>query len=215
VGILSVEDCESVSDGLLLLRNILHIPHPESQLQNQILWNLFSHSIDKVLIHLMTCEQRVNWGITLVQLIALIYKDQHVQHLKKLLNLWLENSMSESSEDNESNTSPKEQEECCDCDSSSPMLTSSDPTNSDSSDGDKEKVSCTGDVGPPPAGGFQSNSHTQQQKYYSKSSKSKGENKRREKQSDADSGILSISLSIADGKTVSWRKMLPFTSFIF
>lgn len=42
----------------------------------------------------------------MVQLIALIYKDQHVTTLHKLLNLWLEASLSESSEDNESNTSP-------------------------------------------------------------------------------------------------------------
>lgn len=64
----------------------------------------------------------------MVQLIALIYKDQHVTKLHKLLNLWLEASLSESSEDNESNTSPPNRGS----DDSSPMLTS-DPT-SDSSD---------------------------------------------------------------------------------
>lgn len=42
----------------------------------------------------------------MVQIIALLYKDQHVTTLQKLLNLWLEASLSESSEDNESNTSP-------------------------------------------------------------------------------------------------------------
>lgn len=42
----------------------------------------------------------------MVQLIALLYKDQHVVTLHKLLNMWLEASLSESSEDNESNTSP-------------------------------------------------------------------------------------------------------------
>ena len=42
----------------------------------------------------------------MVQLIALMYKDQHVGTLQKLLNLWFEASLSESSEDNESNTSP-------------------------------------------------------------------------------------------------------------
>lgn len=65
----------------------------------------------------------------MVQLIALLYKDQHVGTLQKLLNLWLEASLSESSEDNESNTSPPEQGS----DDSSPIITS-DPT-SDSSDG--------------------------------------------------------------------------------
>jgi hypothetical protein len=42
----------------------------------------------------------------MVQLIALMYKDQHISTLQKLLNLWFEASLSESSEDNESNTSP-------------------------------------------------------------------------------------------------------------
>lgn len=68
------------------------------------------------------------WGVTMVQLIALMYKDQHVGTLQKLLNLWLEASLSESSEDNESNTSPPDQGSG----DSSPIITS-DPT-SDSSD---------------------------------------------------------------------------------
>jgi hypothetical protein len=42
----------------------------------------------------------------MVQLIALMYKDQHISTLQKLLDLWFEASLSESSEDNESNTSP-------------------------------------------------------------------------------------------------------------
>lgn len=46
------------------------------------------------------------WGVTMVQLIAVMYKDQHVGTLQKLLNIWFEASISESSEDNESNTSP-------------------------------------------------------------------------------------------------------------
>ncbi|XP_050675736.1 protein timeless-like [Leptidea sinapis] len=41
----------------------------------------------------------------MVQLIALLYKDQHVTVLQKLLNSWLESSHFDSSEDNESNTS--------------------------------------------------------------------------------------------------------------
>lgn len=45
------------------------------------------------------------WAVTLAQLIALLYKDQHVVTLQKLLNLWLEASLSDSSEDDESNTS--------------------------------------------------------------------------------------------------------------
>uniref|UniRef100_A0A1I8Q7X9 Timeless n=1 Tax=Stomoxys calcitrans TaxID=35570 RepID=A0A1I8Q7X9_STOCA len=143
---LSEKKCEQINNCLLLLRNILHIPEPRGNfimpstshsqqggtlvvpMQNSILWNLFIQSIDKVLLYLMTCPQRAVWGVTLVQLIALMYKDQHVSTLQKLLNLWFEASLSESSEDNESNTSPPKQGSC----DSSPMLTS-DPT-SDSSD---------------------------------------------------------------------------------
>ncbi|XP_065343763.1 protein timeless isoform X3 [Cloeon dipterum] len=134
---LSLEQCDGINNCLLLVRNILHIPEqwpmgsptntPCSK-QNLILWNLFAQGIDKVLIHLMTCTQRGMWSITMVQLIALTYKDQHVGTLQKLLNLWFEASLSESSEDNESNTSPPDQGSG----DSSPMLTS-DPT-SDSSD---------------------------------------------------------------------------------
>ena len=133
---LSPSQCESVNNCLLLLRNILHIPEclyqgqPHSSMQNQILWNLFTQSIDKLLIHLMTSPQKSFWGVTIVQLIALMYKDQHVGTLQKLLNHWFEAiSHTESSEDNESNTSPPKQ---CVSGDSSPMLTS-DPT-SDSSD---------------------------------------------------------------------------------
>ncbi|XP_004518569.1 protein timeless isoform X3 [Ceratitis capitata] len=142
---LSLQKCDKINNCLLLLRNVLHIPetnvnfvmpsahnqqsgsHPVS-MQNAILWNLFIQSIDKLLLYLMTCPQRAFWGVTMVQLIALMYKDQHVSTLQKLLNLWFEASLSESSEDNESNTSPPKQGSG----DSSPMLTS-DPT-SDSSD---------------------------------------------------------------------------------
>lgn len=54
----------------------------------------------------MSGFNRAHWSMAVVQLIALIYKDQHVVTLQKLLNFWFEASISESSEDNESNTSP-------------------------------------------------------------------------------------------------------------
>ncbi|XP_074032694.1 timeless isoform X2 [Leptinotarsa decemlineata] len=135
---LDLEQCDSINNCLLLLRNILHIPESKSptsigsvssfSMQNQIIWNLFTQSLDKIIIYLMSCAQKMYWGVTMVQLIALMYKDQHVGNLQKLLNLWLEASYSDSSEDNESNTSPPEQGS----DDSSPVITS-DPT-SDSSD---------------------------------------------------------------------------------
>lgn len=137
-GRLPPEPCNNICNCLLLLRNILHIPeasdcnsgHGNSgpSLQNQILWNLFSQSIDKILIRLMIIPEAHCWSVTMVQLIALLYRDQHVGTLHKLLNIWLETSTSESSEDNESNTSPPDRGS----EDSSPMLTS-DPT-SDSSD---------------------------------------------------------------------------------
>lgn len=133
---LSPSQCESVNNCLLLLRNILHIPDSphhqssNSSMQNQILWNLFTQSVDKLLIHLLTCPQKSYWGVTIVQLVALMYKDQHVGTLQRLLNHWFEAaSDAESYDDNESNTSPPRQSSG----DSSPMLTSSDPT-SDSSD---------------------------------------------------------------------------------
>ncbi|XP_059048859.1 protein timeless isoform X2 [Achroia grisella] len=118
---LSAEQCSNISNCLLLLRNVLHIPEETSNqspsyngsnhtVQNQILWNLFSQSIDKILIKLMTLPDATHWGVTMVQLIALLYKDQHVVTLHKLLNLWLETSLSDSSEDNESNTSPPDRD---------------------------------------------------------------------------------------------------------
>lgn len=136
---MSPVQCKNICNSLLLLRNILHIPEETNRqnpgslgsthpIQNQILWNMFSQSIDKLLIKLMIIPDANNWAVTMVQLIALLYKDQHVVTLHKLLNLWLEASLSESSEDNESNTSPPAR----DSEDSSPMLTS-DPT-SDSSD---------------------------------------------------------------------------------
>lgn len=142
---LSLAQCDSINNCLLLLRNILHIPesdeattngHQTTSLQNQILWNLFTQSIDKLLLHLMSCPQKSFWVVTIVQLVALMYKDQHVGTLQKMLNHWFEaGTHSESSEDNESNTSPGKQ---CSGDSS-PMLTSSDPT-SDSSDNGKKSL---------------------------------------------------------------------------
>lgn len=128
---MSASQCESINNCLLLLRNILHIPEDVYQeshtsMQNQILWNLFTQSIDKLLIHLMSCPQKSFWVVTIVQLIALMYKDQHVGNLQKLLNHWFEATSHTESSENESNTSPGQFA------SSSPMLTS-DPT-SDSSD---------------------------------------------------------------------------------
>lgn len=67
---LEMEQCDSINNCLLLLRNILHIPEnrmqisncplAHSSMQNRILWNLFTQSIDKLLLHLMSFPQKVH-----------------------------------------------------------------------------------------------------------------------------------------------------------
>ncbi|XP_077292817.1 LOW QUALITY PROTEIN: timeless [Arctopsyche grandis] len=139
---LSTQNIESVNNCLLLLRNILHIPEMRSMLdpnsghtspQNQIVWNLFTQGIDKTILLLISSPYGTYWSVAIVQLIALIYKDQHITTLQKLLSIWFEASISDSSEDNESNTSPLDQR----CDDSSPMLTS-DPTSEVSDNGGRD-----------------------------------------------------------------------------
>lgn len=138
---LTIEQCDNVNNCLVLLRNILHIPENQEirlqnknqiTMQNQILWHLFTLSIDKLLIYLMSCPQRAFWSVTIVQVIALMYKDQHVATLQSLLNVWFEDSLSDSSEDFESNTSPLKEESG----DSSPVITS-DPTSDSSDNGGK------------------------------------------------------------------------------
>lgn len=63
--------CTNISNSLLFLRNILHIPEeptrqspsyngPPHAIQNQILWNIFSQSVDKILIKLMIISDAVS-----------------------------------------------------------------------------------------------------------------------------------------------------------
>lgn len=140
---LSPEQCQNINNCLILLRNVLHIPDTDTRtnatnsyaIQNQIMWNLFSLSIDKLLIHLMSCAQRATFAVAMVQLIALLYKDQHISTLQNLLSSWFDASLTESSDDNESNTTPMKDASG----NSSPMLTS------DSSDGGRialQKCNC-------------------------------------------------------------------------
>lgn len=67
---LSAKQCTNISNSLLLLRNILHIPEDyqtsnyigsQHLVQNQILWNIFSQSIDKLLIKLMVIPDAVSY----------------------------------------------------------------------------------------------------------------------------------------------------------
>ena len=76
--------------------------------QNSILWSLFCNDLDVIVINLIASHHVRQWSSVIMQIVALVYKDQHVQTLERLLSQWLETSFSESSEDNESNTSPAE-----------------------------------------------------------------------------------------------------------
>ncbi|XP_050675927.1 protein timeless-like [Leptidea sinapis] len=69
---LSLEQCTNITNTLLLLRNILHIPEEISEIfanyngvphtiQNQIIWNLFSQRIDKAIIKLVTIPESVSY----------------------------------------------------------------------------------------------------------------------------------------------------------
>lgn len=114
---LSFLQCDSVNNCLILLRNILHIPdsHPRddteniTKCQNEIIWNLFTLNIDKLLLYLMSCSQKSFFSVTLAQLVALIFKDQHINTLQKLLNSKLDDISTDSSDDCESNTTPLRQ----------------------------------------------------------------------------------------------------------
>jgi len=126
---ISAMEVTLVNNCLLLIRNILHIPDSQNKNnkqrcsnQNQIMWNLFAQNLDKILLDLIKNKMSNIWCTSVVQLIALVYKDQHVITLQKLLQNFLESSLSESSEDNESNTSPQYQNGSCS------------PTTDDSSD---------------------------------------------------------------------------------
>lgn len=88
--------------------------------QNQIIYNLFALGIDKLLIHLMSCVQRGHFAVAMVQVLALLFKDQHISAMQSLLSSWYDASMSDSSDDFESNTTPMK----VTSGNSSPMLTS-------------------------------------------------------------------------------------------
>lgn len=133
---LTYEQCDTVNDCLLLLRNLLHTPdarhnaNTESiSIQNHIIWNLFVMNFDKLLIYLMSCGQHDVWCFTMIQLVADMYTSQSPSMLNQHLVAWTEDASSDSSEDFESNTSPSKDHSG----ESSPVITS-DPT-SDNSDG--------------------------------------------------------------------------------
>ncbi|EEC09366.1 timeless protein, putative [Ixodes scapularis] len=116
---LTENDLEGLSNCLVLLRNLLHVPDKSESakfgisentyddwlsVHNKLIWNLFVHGLDGVLILMLNSEYKVNWAVVVVQIIALLYKDQDVGSLQHLISN--STSTSESSEDDiESNTS--------------------------------------------------------------------------------------------------------------
>ncbi|XP_064455742.1 protein timeless-like isoform X2 [Ornithodoros turicata] len=116
---MSVDDLEGLSNSLVLMRNLLHVPDKAEAVKfgiteemyedwlnvhNKLIWNLFVHGLDGVLILMLNSEYKVNWAVVVVQIIALLYKDQDVGNLQHLISN--STSTSESSEDDiESNTS--------------------------------------------------------------------------------------------------------------
>ncbi|RXG59557.1 Protein timeless [Armadillidium vulgare] len=68
------------------------------------MWNLFAQRFDNTLIKLLTCEQQHLWNVTMVQLVSLMYREQHQSTISKLIHEWLELSLCESSTDDENNT---------------------------------------------------------------------------------------------------------------
>ncbi|XP_045199744.2 protein timeless-like [Mercenaria mercenaria] len=75
------EDCESINQCLLMIRNLLYIQDIRqgrdclSGVHMVFLRNLFQCGIDKVLLFLLNAKQKDFWGVTLVQLISLLYRD--------------------------------------------------------------------------------------------------------------------------------------------
>nr|XP_040582211.1 protein timeless homolog [Lepeophtheirus salmonis] len=112
-----------------LVANILSIPEPsnaisaqsvssishstttvsssQSQRQNQIIWNFFAADLDKFI--LLAIEEDIDsnqWSTQILEVITLIFKDQSVSQLERILRELLGNpDLDDSYEDNESNLS--------------------------------------------------------------------------------------------------------------
>ncbi|KAH7965146.1 hypothetical protein HPB49_004282 [Dermacentor silvarum] len=88
---LTENDLEGLSNSLVLMRNLLHVPDKTESsrfgitedtfedwlsVHNKLIWNLFVHGLDGVLILMLNSVYKVNWAVIVVQIIALLYKDQ-------------------------------------------------------------------------------------------------------------------------------------------
>ncbi|XP_052784271.1 protein timeless-like isoform X2 [Mya arenaria] len=73
-------DCEAIKECLLLLRNILHIPKGNKELDQTDLHFTFLRlllecGLEEVLLLLLNSKQKDAWGVVIVQLISLLYRD--------------------------------------------------------------------------------------------------------------------------------------------
>lgn len=59
----------------------------------------------QIIIDLIANTHRKHWAVLIIELIALIFKDQHVDQMSMLLSKMNEATKSNGSEDDESNTS--------------------------------------------------------------------------------------------------------------
>nr|WRJ79124.1 timeless-like protein 1 [Sinonovacula constricta] len=73
------EDCDMINHCLLLVRNLLHIQDNQqaslSDTHILFLKYLFQAGIDEVMMSILNSKQKEYWGVTVVQLISLLYKD--------------------------------------------------------------------------------------------------------------------------------------------
>ena len=76
-----------VKNCFLLVRNLLYIPEMYGDSNhsdhNQIVWNLFSKNLNTVILDSIDHDESSHWVTSVVQLMALVYKDQHVESLHK------------------------------------------------------------------------------------------------------------------------------------
>lgn len=121
----SCDEIELLNLCLLLIRNILDAPErpvePDSQMssysqsykielsqQNEIVCNIFAQGFGKLLLDMLACPQKGQLVVTIVQVIAAIYKDWSVENIQEKLNIMFESSVNVSFDDDEKNnpTSP-------------------------------------------------------------------------------------------------------------
>ena len=106
--VVTSDEMEMINNSILLFRNIFHITLTmKNNFQNQLIWNFNILGGTQLLIDLMISDTNYVWAVALVQLLGIIYKDQDVNTITELLECWANASNSESSDDNESNTTPK------------------------------------------------------------------------------------------------------------